>query len=96
MFPPGRRTAPLRPENPHAVGRKLHPAAYGLAALRVRDRAAKGVPLLGICLGMQLLFEKGYEYGEHEGLSLLKGQVIPMEGNISEELKKFARKMGRV
>ncbi len=53
----------------------------------VREYVKSGRPLMGICLGMQLLFEKSYEYGEHEGLSLLKGQVIPMEGNISEELK---------
>ena len=53
----------------------------------VREYVKSGRPLMGICLGMQLLFEKSYEYGEHDGLSLLKGQVIPMEGNISEELK---------
>ena len=53
----------------------------------VRQQAAAGKPLLGICLGMQMLFEKSYEYGEHEGLGLLKGRVVPMAGKISDELK---------
>ena len=53
----------------------------------VRAQAAQGKPLLGICLGMQLLFEKSYEYGCHEGLGLLKGQVVPMEGKLPPELK---------
>lgn len=46
-----------------------------------------GKELLGICLGMQMLFEKSYEYGEHEGLGLLKGSVVPMAGVIPAELK---------
>lgn len=49
----------------------------GLADL-IREEADKGKPLLGICLGMQLLFEKSYEYGEHEGLGLISGQVRPI------------------
>ncbi len=53
----------------------------------VRQQAEAGKPLLGICLGMQMLFEKSYEYGEHEGLGLLKGQVVPMAGKINPELK---------
>lgn len=53
----------------------------------VRQQAAAGKPLMGICLGMQLLFEKSYEYGEHEGLGLLKGAVVPMAGKLPEELK---------
>lgn len=53
----------------------------------VREQAAAGKPLLGICLGMQMLFEKSYEYGEHEGLGLLKGQVVPMAGRIPDALK---------
>ena len=60
--------------------------ATGLDAF-VRAQAEKGVPLMGICLGMQLLFEKSFEYGEHEGLGLLKGQVVPMAGLLPEELK---------
>lgn len=55
--------------------------------LIVREQAAAGKDIMGICLGMQLLFEKSYEYGEHEGLGLLKGSVVPMEGAISEKLK---------
>ena len=53
----------------------------------VRQQAAAGKPLLGICLGMQMLFEKSYESGEHEGLGLLKGQVVPMAGRIDPALK---------
>ena len=53
----------------------------------VRRQAQKGVPLLGICLGMQLLFEKSFEYGEHPGLGLLKGQVVPMKDRLPEGLK---------
>lgn len=51
------------------------------------ELAAKGKPLMGICLGMQLLFEKSYEYGEHEGLGLIKGAVKPIKGAISKEYK---------
>ena len=53
----------------------------------VRSQAAEGKPLLGICLGMQMLFEKSFEYGEHEGLGLLKGQVVPMAGKLPSDLK---------
>ena len=53
----------------------------------LRDLAATGKPLLGICLGMQLLFEKGYEYGEHEGLGLIQGSVRPIAEVIPNDLK---------
>ncbi len=53
----------------------------------IKARAAAGVPLLGICLGMQLLFEKGYEYGEHDGLGLLPGSVRPLADDLPPELK---------
>lgn len=53
----------------------------------IKEEAAKGKHIMGICLGMQMLFEKSYEYGSHEGLSLLRGEVVPMEGYISSSLK---------
>lgn len=53
----------------------------------VLKQAASGKPLLGICLGMQMLFEKSYEYGCHEGLGLINGEVVPMQGSIPENLK---------
>ena len=53
----------------------------------VYESVKAGKPLMGICLGMQMLFEKSFEYGEHRGLGLLKGQVIPMAGLLPEELK---------
>lgn len=49
--------------------------------------AARGKPVLGICLGMQMLFDKSLEYGEHEGLGLIPGQVVPMAGRLPEGLK---------
>jgi glutamine amidotransferase len=58
----------------------------GLADV-LRSLAASGKPLLGICLGMQLLFEKSYEHGEFEGLGLLSGAVRPIADVIPEELK---------
>ncbi len=53
----------------------------------VKNQALSGKPLMGICLGMQMLFEKSYEYGEHEGLGLLKGEIVPFEGRIDSKLR---------
>ncbi len=51
------------------------------------EEAKRGKAIMGICLGMQMLFEKSYEYGEHMGLGLLKGSIIPMQDYIPNELK---------
>ncbi len=86
------------PEVIKAADRVILPGvgAFGDAAAKLRESGLdkvifevveKGTPLMGICLGMQLLFEKSYEYGECEGLGLLKGKVIPMENTIPAELK---------
>ena len=53
----------------------------------VCELAAKGKPILGICLGMQMLFEKSFEYGAHMGLGLIKGYVGPLEGQLPAGLK---------
>lgn len=51
------------------------------------EEVKKGKKILGICLGMQMLFERSFEYGEHEGLGLLRGSVVGMQGRIPAELK---------
>lgn len=52
----------------------------------VQEEAEKGKPLMGICLGMQMLFDRSYEYGEYEGLGLIPGEIVPMEGRIPKDL----------
>lgn len=52
----------------------------------VQEEAGKGKPLMGICLGMQMFFDRSYEYGEYEGLGLIPGEIVPMEGRIPKDL----------
>lgn len=70
--------------------------AFGDAAKKLENSGLKdvlleetknGKPLLGICLGMQLLFEKSYEYGTHNGLGLIQGEVVPIENVIPKYYK---------
>ena len=60
--------------------------ASGLGEV-VREQAEAGKPILGICLGMQHLFDKSYEYGEHRGLGLIKGSVKPIADAVDKDLK---------
>ena len=53
----------------------------------LREEAATGKPIMGICLGMQMLFDKSLEYGEHEGLGLIHGIVSPIADVIPADLK---------
>lgn len=52
----------------------------------VQEEAGKGKPLMGICQGMQMLFDRSYEYGEYEGLGLIPGEIVPMAGRIPKDL----------
>lgn len=56
--------------------------ATGLVPVICEEAQKK--PLLGICLGMQLLFERSHEYGVHEGLGLIKGEVCPLEPDLTD------------
>ena len=58
----------------------------GLSEL-IKELAQDGKPIMGICLGMQLLFDRSYEYGCHEGLGLIPGEIMPLEGKIPANLK---------
>ena len=86
------------PETIRRAGRVILPGvgAFGDAADKLREtgldkvvqeEAARGKPLMGICLGMQLLFERSAEYGEHKGLGLLKGEIRPIAERIPADLK---------
>src|ERR1041384_388041 len=59
--------------------------AKGLADA-VKEIAIRNIPLLGICVGMQALFEIGEEMGEHEGLGLLKGTVVRFADSLSVKI----------
>ena len=70
--------------------------AFGDAARKLRecglsevvvDESNKGKAILGICLGMQMLLEKSFEYGEHDGLGLIKGEIRPISDVIPKDLK---------
>ena len=69
--------------------------AFGDAADKLREsgldkvileEAANGKPLMGICLGMQLLLDVSFEYGEHKGLGLINGEIRPISEVIPEKL----------
>ena len=53
----------------------------------VLEQASAGKPIMGICLGMQMLFEKSYEYGEYDGLRLIPGAIRPISDVIPKDLK---------
>ena len=63
---------------------KLH--KYNLVDV-IREVVKREIPFLGICLGLQLLFEKSYEYGEYDGLGFLKGKVVPIKDYVDASLK---------
>ena len=86
------------PEVLRAADRLILPGvgAFGDAAQKLKasglgevlcEQAAMGKPIMGICLGMQLLFEKSYEYGVHEGLGLISGSVRPISEVIPKDYK---------
>ena len=64
-----------------AFGPALARLAEGGLGRRVRELALKGKPVLGVCLGYQLLFEESHEHGRHEGLGLLEGKVVEVTGS---------------
>ena len=85
------------PEKLKAADRLILPGvgAFGDAAAKLREsgldkvllqEVAKGKPLMGICLGMQMLLDVSFEYGEHKGLGLIPGEIRPIADVIPKEL----------
>ena len=85
------------PEVLRAADRLILPGvgAFGDAAAKLcesgldkvlLEEVEKGKPLMGICLGMQMLLDKSFEYGEHKGLGLIPGEIRPISDVIPEEL----------
>lgn len=66
------------------AAKKLHESKMDIL---VKEQAKKGKPILGICLGMHLLFDIDFEYGEHKGLGLIKGEVKPISDVIPKGYK---------
>jgi glutamine amidotransferase len=85
------------PEVLRAADRLILPGvgAFGDAAAKLREsgldkvlleEVEKGKPLMGICLGMQMLLDKSFEYGEHKGLGLIPGEIRPISDVIPKDL----------
>ena len=70
-----------------AFGDAAHKLFFSGLGQVVKEQAQKGKPLMGICLGMQLLFDKSYEHGEFDGLGLIPGVVRPIEQVIPGDYK---------
>lgn len=63
---------------------KLRATGLDEVLIKLADEG-RGKPLLGICLGMQMLFEESFEYGRFEGLGLVPGSVVPMRGVVPDD-----------
>jgi glutamine amidotransferase len=85
------------PDELRAADRLILPGvgAFGDAAAKLRatgldkvliEEAEKGKAIMGICLGMQMLLDRSYEYGCHEGLGLISGEIRPISEVIPKEL----------
>lgn len=64
---------------------KLEIKKEGTLKNTIIEESKKGKLILGICLGMQMLFDKSYEYGEHNGLGLIKGNICPIEKDLKNK-----------
>lgn len=53
----------------------------------LKEAAKAGIPILGVCLGMQLLFDESFEYGRYSGLGLISGKIRPISDFIGKDLK---------
>jgi glutamine amidotransferase len=66
------------------AAKKLQESGLGEVVI---EQVKKGKSVMGVCIVMQMLFEKSHEYGFHAGLGILKGEVVPMRGYVDDNLK---------